>query len=400
MYFKDYSFVDEETKRINIGKLVREETKVAELLMLGGLAETFLRTLDSIRENVENNKSYSQDIEVFKEYIEAMIDMETSIVDNGTNALSIIDIMTLFVNQPDIGEKLAKMDYRDYFRSTRELEKSINSFLDLKRTELTEKERDTYYDVRNELIAVCSTPVYFYPNNCINISFSKDGVLVNGKESSVNLNDVYTGDRKRIFKELDIDKMLEEDFGETNSIRRMLLKRKIDPAVLTVISLSEIGDPRLTLMRADLKSNEHMAENDEKNKKQLIKKYISQVTGRDIKYSEEIVDAEVNIEYNVKDYENRPLRRYAKASSGKKGVYIFGDLRSKFEKFKDAIFAKKIPESDIEIVTNSIKTKAKNESLDINFNTIVDAFELDLGAAQVTDSKKTDEKSDATIEEI
>ena len=31
---------------------------------------------------------------------------------------------------------------------------------------------------------------------------------------------------------------------------------------------------------------------------------------------------------------------------------------------------------------------------------IVDAFELDLGAAQVTDSKKTDEKSDATIEEI
>ena len=180
----------------------------------------------------------------------------------------------------------------------------------------------------------------------------------------------------------------------------MLLKRKIDPAVLTAISLSEIGDPRLTLMRADLNSNEHMAENDEKNKKQLIKKYISQVTGRDIKYSEEIVDAEVNIEYNVKDYENRSLRRYAKASSGKKGVYIFGDLRSKFEKFKDAIFAKKIPESDIEIVTNSLKTEAKNESLDINFNTIVDEFELDLGAAQVTDSKETHEKRDATIEEI
>lgn len=390
MKFSDYSFVDEEKKVIKPDIIVRDYPRIAQIMMYEGLSKKFFSTLSNVRWNAGENKDYSDDIKEFKEYLKAMEDFEMNTYKN-SNLLPIIDAMSNLINRENVGEILNSMSNNDYFNLTQDIKAKVYDVRDMKKGQLTEEERTIFSYIDNGLISACTEPIYHLPLNEVDIVFDKNGIKVNGRESEVSPKKAYV-QRRGIFKELDIDKILQDEFGMESPIQRMLVKRKLDPAILAAIKVSNIGNPRLTLFKAGYRSFTKMSDDNIAIKEQLIHKYMSMVLDKPLKDDNE---SEVSIEYNVNQMKNAETKRHARNAKGKKGFYVYGDVRTRFETLRDKIFGKKLEVVEGEIISDGNTTTSSNNSgnaerviIDVDTNEVVDAFDLDFSKIKSLEGKK------------
>lgn len=333
---------------IDVDSLLSDYPEVAEMYMFRGLEQYFFNIIEGVRRQADGDetdqKDYSKEIEEFNRLVEKVDEFEASFKGGG-KLFSVVGLMSSAINKENLSDVLKRMNLMEYYRFTGEIRKNFWEFKNNLYNGLSNEDRLVDSIIVSRLDPPCSKPTHKLPDFRLDIDFSENGVLVNGKKVSEEFSDIY-GKRNELFEKLDIDKVLKEKMGITNPIQVLLAKRKIDPAVLYAISEVDTVSPVLQILNGRFSRIQKGVS--EEAKTEALYKYMSSVLGKEV---EDNGENKVSVVYNANGIDDVNFKRYARRAKGKKGFLVIGDVRSKLQLLRDKIFGTKLDKAEVEVLS-------------------------------------------------